>query len=241
MDRSDFGQLIFEQRNAKGTTVFLTILAGLAVAGALALGEPLVLAAAGVLALGFVLVGIANAVGAHRCYESGLTKRSLLGERALAYADVEVLSYRSTAIHYSGYDARTNVWLEFLPAKPHKKVAFMVNVPAGHEAQIESLRDKVAAVIAERMYKRMASESEVSWTSSVRLSRSGIRFHKSRLLGSGTEVFVSFAENPRFRFEDGTFVLVAADSEEAVLKIETALPNFYPGLVLFHSLASHEA
>jgi hypothetical protein len=232
-----FGELIFQQRISKGTTALHIILAGLAVIGALATREPLVVAAAVVIAVGLLVAAIASVIGRLRCYERGLTKRSLFGERQLAYADVDVFTYRATAVHYAGFHTRTTIRLRLVPAKPQRKVAFTVVVAGGHEAQIQGLRENVAAIIAEKMLKRLQTETDVVWTDSARLSREGVRFKRRRFVGS-EDTFLPFTAHPGATFENGSLLLTAPGSDKSVLKLETGGPNFFPGFELFHLLAT---
>src|SRR5438034_11203053 len=117
MESQDFGQLIFEWRTGKGTAITTVIVGVLLVAGAIATGEPIAIGAAVLLLIAFVAATASSLVNTLRCYERGLVKKTLFGEKQFAYSDVNVLTYQATRV--VGIYAQTNVKVEVMLAKPH--------------------------------------------------------------------------------------------------------------------------
>jgi hypothetical protein len=241
MDEGGLGSIVYEQRVSKVTTAAVVLVGLGLVAGAVATGEPLAVAGAVLIALGFLALGAANVASGHRgyrCHERGIARWSVFGERTLAYADVEVFQYQATAVLYAGVHTRTNVRLRFVPAGRRRGVEFTVVLAPGQEAPLERVRDLVAAVVAGRLADRLASEPEVPWTDSIRLSHDGIRYAQKKHFGlSTTEAFVSFSERVNARIESGFCSLVAPARKEVLFTIPTSAPNFFPGFALMCRLA----
>ena len=197
------------------------------VVGAIATGEPIAVGAAVLIAIGLIAATASSLVNTLRCYERGLVKRTLFGrERKFAYSEANVLVYQVTRV-VSVY-AQTNVRLEVVPAKPHRKIRLFGPYPEG----IEAFRDAVAAAIAKKMIDRLASETEIAWSGKVRLSREGVLFPKAKFIGSET-VSIPFSDNPKASFERGRFHLAG---KESALVLETGAPNFYSGYLAMELL-----
>ena len=61
------------------------------------------------------VLAAANAIGRHLCFERGLVRRSLFGQREVAYKDVGAFCYGEVAVHMYGIHTRTTVIVRFEP------------------------------------------------------------------------------------------------------------------------------
>jgi hypothetical protein len=150
----DWGQLLFEQRMPWGVLSAIVAL-GLFVVGAAATTRQPVSVAIGVGLAVFLWVGaaadpVAGCRG-HRCFESGLTRRTLFGRRGLAYADVAAIQYEARAVVFWGKHRRTRIRIRLVAGRPLRAVDVRVVVRAGEEGPLEAVHDIVAGLVASKV------------------------------------------------------------------------------------------
>lgn len=176
--------------------------------------------------------------GREAVHECGLTRQGVLGRRELRYADVDRLSYSATRQYHNGVYTGTRYSLRC--AAPGGRPITILGWGRGSEGNLDGLRDHIAGVVAERMRSRLAAEGEVAWTRGLRLTPTGVRFQRSRLVGRGPDVFLPWAAL-RYEIEAGCFHLYEADAAKPSLSVGCDSENFYPGHVLFGKLPGEAA
>jgi hypothetical protein len=80
----------------------------------------------------------------------------------------------------------------------------------------------------------------VPWVNGVKISRTGLRFRRHKMIGRGEEVFRPWSEL-RFSIQEGFLHLFEPDQKKSTAWFECGAENFYPGLVLFETLPSEAA
>ncbi len=234
------GRLLFEHRTSR-TTVVLALAVALAVGIPGALMLPAGGSAAGIgaafLALGVGILAAAAAAGWYRVrfHANAVIRRTLLGSRSLAFAEVEGIAYRAVATYAQGVYTGTSVRMALRPPPPAKKLVIKAMV-RGIPEDIEHVRDGVATLIAARLAEHLEAGEEIEWAPSVWLSRDGLRFALKRLLGGGGERRVDYRQEPAFDIKDDVFRLFLPPETKPVLKIACKRENFYPGFLLFQQL-----
>ncbi len=160
----------------------------------------------------------------------------MLGSRALPHSEIEDLTYHAVANYTQFGYAGTSVRMVLRPASPAKELTINALVQGAPE-ELESMRDSLAALLAERLAERLDADGEVEWVPSVWLSRDGLRFVEKRLLGGGGEQRIDYRQEPAFEIKGDVFRLFLPPVKKPVLKIPCRRENFYPGFLLFQQLA----
>lgn len=235
MDAAGAGRLLYEQRNSRGMSVGLVLLAGGVLWGASQVGLPAVTLAGAVLALLFLAFAASNAAGRHLCYETRVVRHSLLGRRELAFEDLRSLSYGEVAVSLQGIPTRTNVSLRFEPMGSGRAIGFLVVFPRGKEAGIAPLRevrDRASAFVAERLNRELAERGAVEWTPGLRLTPDGIEL-AARGKGKGAPLLPF--DGLQVTMARGALQLTPRGAQQPALSLDSNTPNFFPGLRLLES------
>jgi hypothetical protein len=231
------GRLLF-QKSSSRLTAGVAALFGIVVAGTgLATGDAAVMALCSFLGLLCVVGGAALLRQRFQAFEMGLVRRTLFGERTVLYADVERLTYVATRHYYNGVYTGTQLVIKCGTA--HGTVSFSSTV-RGQESDLEGLREHMARIVARKLYTRLQQETEVPWVNGVKISRTGLRFRRHKMIGRGEEVFRPWSEL-RFSIQEGFLHLFEPDQKKSTAWFECGTENFYPGLVLFETLPAEEA
>ncbi|MCU0242453.1 MAG: hypothetical protein MUF51_08520 [Vicinamibacteria bacterium] len=170
------------------------------------------------------------------CHERGVVQRSLLGQKELAYLAIEKISYSVTRHYHNGVYTGSAVALKLTPEGNGRAVKLSAYAH-GSVPEIDYLREHVAALVADRLYARLASESEVPWTGTTTLSRAGVHYRTRKLVGKGEPALASFKDDLRYSIEDGSVHLFVPGAKKSVLDLSCSAENFFPGLILFGRLA----
>jgi hypothetical protein len=188
-----------------------------------------VLIVPGLLLFVFGAWGFINRV---RIYERGAEQRTFFGTRALAFEEVESLTYSSARLLVSGIEAGTRIWVTLRPARG-RGIVFDLTVRHRSEP-MERLRDQLAGLIASRYLDLIRRGQPVIWSKHVTLRPEGISYRPARLIGRGAEALLPYAKAGHGRFEGGRFAVL--DGEKAVISIACGAENFYPGLFALRQL-----
>jgi len=247
-DAETLGRLFF-QRTMSRSLVATCLLIGFAaiVGGFLAMHWGVFhkagfsLALGGVIGLCGMLTGVAGVAfhtASFRCYEHGVCQRRLFVLRTLRYRDVESLSFSTLQQFVNSVYSGTVLKLELTPSarSPGKKIHFRITV-RDTDAELEWLRDHIAAIIATRMVADFAAGKGVRWTPQLRIQSSGILHQPRSLLGHPKHpTLVPFTSVTCCDIEEGQFRLWTNSQERAVLCVDAAEPNFYAGFRLLQAL-----
>jgi hypothetical protein len=238
------GRIIFERRPDKGTVVILAILA----AGAIPGGLFLLVAVPGSLFLSMLLIGLgaACALGwvycrraVFRCHQLGVYRAGLTGARTLRFSDVEAVRYSALRTHNHGVYTGTMIVLDFEPAAQQKanRIRYSVTV-RNADQQLETLRDQVARMIAERMARQLAAGQAVPWTTRLRFLKNGIEHQPRSLFGRKQPVVIPYSDIRAFQLDRGQFYLWTMERPKPVLRQSAGVRNFFPGFWLLHSICN---
>ncbi|WP_254512725.1 hypothetical protein [Anatilimnocola floriformis] len=162
-----------------------------------------------------------------RCFETGIVYSTLLGTRQLRFADLESLTFAKRSQHtgrgvYSDYFAL----LRPIPITGVRPISFHVD-GNWRRADIEALRDHIAAILAQKMLLKLQQTGTVDWTPLMRITRTGLECLDNR------EWQMVPWTNLRLELEDDEWLKVR-DSRvrSGVLQVSKESENFYPGLLV---------
>jgi hypothetical protein len=238
------GRILFQRGPGKGLVPFLYIIA----AGAVALGIVL-LAAIEVPKdrfVGYIILAVAPLFAFlayacsrmnFRCHERGVHQSSLSGEKKLRYADVGSFTYAGTRMYHNGAYTGTSLLLRFepMPGAAERAIKFSTTIK-NVDADIESLRDHVARIIAARMARELNSGKTVPWTKRLSYGAQGFECYPSGVFGKKEWTTLPYAEYGGWTMDQGAFHLFKKGVKKSVHKETTSEPNFFPGFALLQSM-----
>lgn len=236
------GRILFT-RKAKRTVTFLFGAVGL---GAVLLGGVFLLAgdyslswiaAGGLLSLLLALRGLRFRLDV--CSQ-GIRSTGLFSRRELRYAEVAALTHTATRQYVNGAYAGTTHVLVFEPQPGAGKRISYSSQSQGTDQELEAFRDRVAAIVADRLHAEVERAARVTWTPDVVLTTGGVEYRESKLIGKGEQCFLPFSDALTYQFVQGELHL-NGDGSQPVARIPCGGPNFYPGFFLFLRLAAAPA
>jgi hypothetical protein len=241
------GRILFERRPSQGWAAFFFAVAGLtAVAVALvAVFVPqvevklLVGLGAGALAVLSALIGLHIRRAVFRCHEHGVYQAGLRGERSLRYEEIGSLRYTAVRQYYHGAYLGTQFQLDLqpLPEVPARRVRYGAQLQHVDQ-ELETLRDKVARRIAERMGQRLAAGEPVPWTERLRFLPEGIERTPGSLFGRKPPVVFPYADVVRHGIDNGKFALWVRGQKKPAFTEAISRRNFFPGYFLLADLVA---
>jgi hypothetical protein len=172
-----------------------------------------------------------------RFYERGLTEQlPLKALRPIPYEDVEHMKWRAAR---PAVGVAVNV--ELLAAG--RRIDFHAHVDTGgrFHRQLDSLRDHIARYVAARAQRQIRASQSFAWGqqrgASVRLRQEGIAYRPVGFLGAGDERLIPWGTPLDFAVRRGSFAAFPAGGTQALFSLACESPDFYPGFVLFTSMA----
>jgi len=222
------GRLLFERRQSKVGGVVLILL-----------GIPLSLVGIGVL---LILYGKGMLGGYFRCHERGVRLRDWRGEKCLLYTDVAVFSYSGTRMYVNGAYVGTTLKMKFQTDDPKTRPPITYSTTVMNaDADLDALRDRIAAVVAQRLLGQYAETGAFPWGKALAVTKTGIRYRKGGLFGKKKPKELPFEEYGMVDIDDGAFRLYAKDTKKPLYNCPVSQPNFFPGLFAFLQLVAPEA
>jgi hypothetical protein len=211
------GRVLFERRQSKPLGWLLVIL-----------GIPLCLTLVGI---PLVLVGRALIRGYFRCHERGVSHRSFGQEKRLFYDQVASFTYSATRMYVNGAYVGTSLTMKFETDDPKAlpPIKYNANVKNVDE-DLDELRERISAVVAQRLLRRYAETGSFVWTKSLEVTGDGIRYRPGKLLGKGEWQVLPFDRYLGVNVQEGVFHLFSQDAEKSVYHCGISEPNFFPGL-----------
>lgn len=240
------GRVVFRRGHSR-TSTMACLASGLAclLAGILvALSAWLLIGIALVLTGGALcLLGAFAARAGFRSHEFGIAKVGLFGKLELRDDDIASVTYSATPMYINSVYAGTSYTLSASPREESGKQTIAYRALLFHaDEELERLRDRLAAAVAERMSREFALGHVVKWTAHLRLRQDGIEHYPKRLLfRSQQPVFVPFNSLSLFGVYEGRFCAWTNEQERAVINEDTSQPNFFAGLILLEDLLCREA
>lgn len=176
-----------------------------------------------------------------RCHERGVMQSDRRGDRRLLYKDVATFSYSASNMHVNGAYVGTTVRLVFTaaPSENLSPITFSTTV-RNADGDLEALRDRVAAVVGQRLLRQYAETGAFPWCQSLAVTRTGIRYRKGGVFGRKKPLELPFAEYGRVEINNGKCQLFAKNAKRPVLTCPVSQPNFFPGLYAFLLLVTPE-
>lgn len=159
--------------------------------------------------------------GRVRYHENGVVKAGVRGDRELLFAQVERVRLQAASqtrrtVTYQG--SGTEITARF---------------PASHESH-QLFLGRPAALLADRLEQRLATEGQILWVDGVRITPEGLLVPRR----DGEPELVAFAQGPRLHLTGGRFHLLLSGETRPALTIGTGAWDFFPGLFVLERLYS---
>ena len=124
----------------------------------------------------------------------------------------------------------TRLLLSFRAQRTIRYVARVQN----SDADLEAVRDQIAARIADRMLDSLRAGQVVSWMPDVDFLPAGLRFRRAKILGMalGPVEIMPYAQIQGTNLKDGVFYLYSNTEAKPVFIKPTNSPNFFPGRIV---------
>ena len=181
-------------------------------------------------AIGFILYLWYSLYTQLCCYEQGIVRSTLLGTRELNFADLDAMAFskRRQYTHHGLYVGTCYfLMLQPRPETRRSSLSFNTQVYQGVEAEMESMRDHIADLLAETMQAELDRQGTVFWTPLMRIGKEGVECDVNRQWR-----LVPWA-NLQLVLEDDDWLTVYDDrTPQPVIRVGQICVNFYPGLLL---------
>jgi hypothetical protein len=157
-------------------------------------------------------------------------------EQLIKYDELVGMRTRWTDVWRNGVYAMTQVRFAFSsehPAAPVITYDSSADYGTTKFEQLQSFRDHIAAIVADRMAGDLQRYGRVEWTPKLAIRPDGLEITKKP---SAAPEVVGFDRISQWKVDQGLFKLGIDESRRPVLTESTSEWNFYPGLVLFSRL-----
>jgi|GEM_PF-6653181 len=246
-EKGRLGRLIFERTSTRKEFV-VYLLVGIVILG---ISIPMLVANAwGAISLGWALLTLClglfslgaafNASFAFfRCHLFGVHRRWLFSEKKLRYDAMEGLTFTSLQHFHHGMYGGTQYSICFDPIlqEKSKRIAYHFHRQV-NDREIDRLRDQVASQIAAKMVTSVNQGQRTAWTKNVFFLPEGLEFQTTSFLLKKQTVILPYEEIGNHFIREGHFHLLSYENGSVILKLNTSLKNFFPGLIVLEELRS---
>lgn len=235
----ELGRILFERRGKPLVPLLGTLFSAFLVVVTVSAKQPWAMVVVFAVDLFFIVQLVISLTSSFRCHESGVQSRSLFGTRTLKYSDVESFTFEATDIYKWNTRIGSRLKIRFVPTRQSglSPIGY-VSLVRSEDVDLDALRDRIAGVIAKRMAAELAERKSVQWSAYLRLTSMGIEYQPGGVFGRRSPVLLHFEDYGGHVIKEGLFRLFAKDQTEEVAVESVALPNFFPGYLLFLSLVS---
>ncbi len=240
------GRILHESR-PRSAAILATMLCGLsatvallAIAGAVALRlTPLAILGAGT-GIGALMLGsTARRLWqcAFRLHEAGISQRSLTGDRALRFEEIDQFVFDARRQYSKGRYLGTLFTMVFASEQQPKQGILHSERSAYETDQIAGIRDRVAEEIAAEMASKLTATGELLWTRELTIQGRVLHCRPRRFLRrAGAPIGVPLGEISRYEVSEGWLFVWSSERSRPLVRVRTAEANFYPGLLVFEQL-----
>ena len=157
-------------------------------------------------------------------YERGVESGSVFGKKRLRYVDVASFSYSLQA-------GRSGLQTNMRLVDDRRQVVDikMASLSSATDANLETLRQHLSELVAERYLAAIAAGRAVSWGDSLTISSKGICHADGRVL-------VPVVRGVSYGLAAGRCIVFGPNEVKARLALQCSEFNFYPGYVALASL-----
>ncbi|QDT55054.1 hypothetical protein Pan44_30950 [Caulifigura coniformis] len=217
-----------------------TVVAMLAVFGAVLLRlTPLAILGAGT-GMGAIMLGsTARRLWqcAFRLHETGISQRSLTGDRALRFSEIDQFVFDARRQYSKGRYLGTLFTMVFASDRQPKQGILHTERSAYETDEIAQVRDFVSEEIAAAMAARLVSSGELVWTRELTIQGGALHCQPRRFLRWKPRPASADIDSIRgYDISEGWFYVWTMDRDRPLFKVRTTEPNFYPGLLVFEQL-----
>jgi hypothetical protein len=237
-DPEGLGRVLFERRRGNWWMVLVVGLLVMAGGTGLLLDAELIVGSI-IVTIGVGLVAYAfNLRSSYfRCHQRGVCMTGWVENREIRFEEVDVFTYSATRHFVNGAYSGTAFVFKFVP-RPEtakKSISFSMTLQSSDQ-EMELLRDHIARVVAARMLREVAAGSPVMWTAFLRFLPEALEHTPSGFLGRKAPVQIPYSSISGFNMNQGVFFIFVKGQDRAVIQVQCAEPNFFPGYLLLTSL-----
>ena len=177
-----------------------------------------------------------------RAYEHGVWHKTPLRTSQMWYRDVDAFSYSVVQHFHNGAYSATYYTLTFASARGgrRQKVKFTATLRK-EDFELEHLRDRVSALIADRMWNQFAQRQAVAWTDHLRFLPEGLEFRPTSLFGRKPPVLIPYSQICGCDSDYGVFCLWVHGQKKPAARENVSKPNFFPGYHLLGRILASAA
>jgi hypothetical protein len=186
----------------------------------------------------FALAAWALAAAGVRCYERGLVKHSVLGQREIQFAEVGGIIYRVSLYSFKGIHLFTNLSLILHRRRVGEPFRIDLQTRRKGDQDLEGLRDHLADRLADEAYEQLEREGEIRWADGVWLTHQGVRYTTWKPDQDSDVNFLHFAQGVLYGFEKGDFHLYRKGDGKPIAQMPADAPNFFAGFRLMERLVA---
>ncbi len=187
------------------------------------------------------LIAFLNRTKILRCHTHGVCYLTAMKERKLQYKDVRIFTFSATRNYTNGSYTGTAISLTFEPGDEGSgdRIAYSANIKQMDD-ELDNLRDFVSRVIAVEMLKRVKQGRTVYWTDGLRFLPEALEVQPSGFFGKKDAMRIPYSEIAGSDMQQGVFYLFRKGQNKHFFEIPVSSPNFFPGMLLLHTILSPE-
>ncbi len=239
---NQFGRILFERKPSKLMTALVWMLPILGL-GSLFAAAIMALAHNDftALAVGFLVFAVVLLIWAlplsqyveFRVHEQGVRRKWLFRRQQLRYSEVDSFTYSAVRQYYKGMYTGTKFTLTFaaLAGGQWNKLTYTKTL-RNADNDLDSLRDKVSQIIADRMAAQFALGRAVVWTEGLRFLPEGLEYRAAGFFGRKAPIVIPYSQIMGYDANQGFFWMWVDGKKKPAVKESMALPNFFPGSLL---------
>lgn len=174
-----------------------------------------------------------------RCTERELVCLSNGKETVIRYDELKSMTVRWVDHYYNHRYTGTTAEMRFEAAEPERKrIKFTAKckrqpTPDGASEALDDLQHRASSAIANRLYDQLQQDARVAWTKSLTILPDGLEVKRRT-----KSKFISYADIDRWSIDGGTLKIWSNERWMSQAGESTCSANFFPGWLLFISLAS---
>jgi hypothetical protein len=176
-----------------------------------------------------------------RCFEREIVRTCNGKKTSIRYDQLESMSMRWVDHYYNHGYTHTSVEMKFeAGAAVSKPINFNAKCKRhpNEDGQCEALgelQQRASAAIADRLAEQLQREGRVAWTKKLTILPDGLEVKK---LMKSQPQFIPYADIKKWSIDSGTLKIWSNDKWMSQAGEDTSTTNFFPGWMLFISLAS---
>jgi hypothetical protein len=171
----------------------------------------------------------------YKFHERGLMRSTILGNRTMAYADVERVRWREKVTTIShGIAVGTTLKFRLAGGEGTKPLLMHTHQFRAGDPDLQPVLNAISASIGRNLRKQLEREGRVEWTKDATFLREGLEV-RTGFLGNKPEL-LPYDTPLGIHFTEGYLNIYRTMWRKPLVLLDSGSENFYPGLSLFYVL-----